>query len=137
MLETLRPCRVLFSPPTSFSVSLWANSPVTTHVELAITKTIKAKRSMKLNRRCSGKRTNSKTQVTRKKSTANFPKNEHFLPHDTHTCVSVSGGKKRLFFGKLGVLCFFVTFILRFTLLPYHRRNVITIMKLSNTQNKR
>ena len=30
--------------------------------------------------------------VSRKQSTPNFPKNEHFLPLDTHTYVS--GGKK-------------------------------------------
>ena len=35
------------------------------------------------------------------------------------TCVS--GGKKCLFFGKFGVLCFLETPILRFALLPYYR----------------
>ena len=34
---------------------------------------------------------NLKTDVTRKQSMPNFPKNEHFLPSDTHTCVCVSG----------------------------------------------
>ena len=37
-------------------------------------------------------------------------------------CVSVSGGKKCLFFGNFGVLCFLETPVLRFTLLPYYRR---------------
>ena len=44
--------------------------------------------------------------VSRKQSTPNFPKNEHFLPPDTRTYVWVSGGKKCLFFGKFGVLYF-------------------------------
>ena len=30
----------------------------------------------------------------------NFPKNEHFLPPDTHTFMCVSGGIKLHFFGK-------------------------------------
>ena len=64
----------------------------------------------------------SKTEVRRIQSTPNFPKNERFLPPDTHTCVCVPGGKKRLFFGKFGVLCILVTSVLRFALLPYYRR---------------
>ena len=43
-------------------------------------------------------------------------------PPDTHTCVCVWGGKKCLFFGKFGALCFHVVPVLRFTLLPYSRR---------------
>ena len=58
--------------------------------------------------------------VTRKRSTPNFPENEHFLPPDTHTHVCVSGVKKCLFFGKSSVLCFVVTPVLRFALLPYY-----------------
>ena len=69
-----------------------------------------------------GKRANLKTEVTRTQSTPNFPKNERFLPPDTHTYVCVSGGKKRSFFGKFGVLCILVTSVLRFALLPYYRR---------------
>ena len=65
---------------------------------------------------------NFKTEVTKKQSTPNFPKNEHFLSPDTQTYVFVSGGKKCSFFGKFCVLCFLVTSILRFALLPYHRR---------------
>ena len=49
-------------------------------------------------------RANLKTGVSRKQSTPNFPKNEHFLPPDTHTYVCVSGGKKCLFLEKFGVL---------------------------------
>ena len=63
-----------------------------------------------------------KTRVSRKQSTSNFPKNEHFLLPDTHTYVCVSGGKKCLFFGKFDVLCFLETPVLRFVLLPYYRR---------------
>ena len=37
-------------------------------------------------------------------------------------CVCVSGCKKCSFFGKFGVLCFFETPVLSFTLLPYYRR---------------
>ena len=55
-----------------------------------------------------------------------FPKNKHFLPPDTHTFVS--GGKKCLFFGNFGVVCFLETPVLRFALLPYYRRiNLIYI----------
>ena len=39
---------------------------------------------------------------------------------DTYVCVS--GGKKCLFFGNFGVLCFLETPVLRFALLPYYRR---------------
>ena len=38
----------------------------------------------------------------------------------------VSGGKKCSFFGKFGVLCFLETPVLRFSLLPYHRRFQVT-----------
>ena len=38
--------------------------------------------------------------------------------------VCVSGDKKCSFCGKLGVLCFLVTSILRLALLPYYRRVV-------------
>ena len=44
-------------------------------------------REQPINRRQLGKRTNLKTVVSRKQSTPNFPKNEHFLPPDTHTCA--------------------------------------------------
>ena len=37
------------------------------------------------------------------------------------TYVCVSGGKKCWFFGKLGVLCFLETPVLKFALLPYYR----------------
>ena len=61
--------------------------------------------------------------VSRKQSTPYIPKNEHFLPHDTHMYVSISGGKKYSFFGKFSVLCFLEKPVLRFALLPYYRRN--------------
>ena len=61
--------------------------------------------------------------VSRKQSTPNFSKIEHFLLPDTYTYVCVSEGKKCLFFGKFGVLCFLVTSVLKFALLPYYRRN--------------
>ena len=65
---------------------------------------------------------NLKTSVSRKQSTPNFPKSKHFLPPNTHTYVRVSGGKKCLFFGKFGVLCFLEILVLRFALLLYYRR---------------
>ena len=64
-----------------------------------------------------------KTGVSRKQSTPKFTKNKHFLPPDTHTYVCVSGGKKCLFFGNFGVLCYLETRVLRFALLPYYRPN--------------
>ena len=63
---------------------------------------------------------NLKTEVTRKQSTPNFRKNEHFLPQ---------GGKKCSFFGKFGVVCFLVTSILRFALLPYYRRIIDILVR--------
>ena len=63
-----------------------------------------------------------KGEVTGKQSAPNFPRNKHFLPPDTQTYVCLSVGKICLFFGKFGALCFLVTCILRFTLLPYYRR---------------
>ena len=69
----------------------------------------------------------SQNGVSRKQSTSNFPKNEHFLPPDTHTYVCVSGGKKCSFFGKFDMLCFLETPILIFVLLPYYRRNQSSI----------
>ena len=62
--------------------------------------------------------------VSRKQSTSNFPKNEHFLPPDLHTYVFISGGKKCSFSGKFDMLCFLETPVLRFALLPYYQRFV-------------
>ena len=47
---------------------------------------------------------------------------KHFLPLNTHTCLCVSGGKKCLFFGNFGVLCFLEILVLRLALLPYFPR---------------
>ena len=44
-----------------------------------------------------------------KKARQIFRKNERFLHPDTHRSVFISGGKKCLFFGKFGELCFLVT----------------------------
>ena len=67
-------------------------------------------------------RANLKTGVSRKLSTLNFPKNEHFLSPDTHTYFSVSGGKKCSFFWKFDVLCFLEAPVLKFVLLSYYQR---------------
>ena len=56
------------------------------------------------------KRVNLKTGVARKQSTPNFPKNEHFLPPDTHMYVCVSECKKCSFF-VLPAKCLTLTFI--------------------------
>ena len=53
---------------------------------------------------------NLKTGVSRKQSTPNFPKNEHFL------CASE--GKK----------CFLETTVLRFALLPYYQRMSLLLL---------
>ena len=39
--------------------------------------------------------------------------------------VCASGGKKCLFFGKFGVLCFLGKTVLRFVILPYYRWNTV------------
>ena len=54
-----------------------------------------------------------------------FSKKPTFFIPDTYMSVSV--GIKRSFFGKFGLLCFLVTSVLRFTLLPYYRRHIIII----------
>ena len=43
------------------------------------------------------------------------------------TYVCVSEGKKCLFFGNFGVLCFLETLVLRFALLPYYRRKFLNL----------
>ena len=50
-----------------------------------------------------------------------FHGKERKSPVMRHVCVS--GGKKSLFFGNFGVLCFLETPVLTFALLPYYRRN--------------
>ena len=50
---------------------------------------------------------------------ARFPGKRTFL---TISYVCVSGGKKCSFFGKINVLCFLETHVLKFALLPYYRR---------------
>ena len=52
----------------------------------------------------------------------------------TEIFVWVSVGKKYSFFGKLGVLCFLITSVLRFAYLPYYRRklNEIFIRDISH-----
>ena len=47
-------------------------------------------------------------------------------PNITHVCVS--GGTKCFFFGNFGVLCFPETPVLRFTFLPYSRREIDSIL---------
>ena len=59
---------------------------------------------------------NLKTDVSRKQRKQNFPKKNISYPQ--------IGGKKCSFLGKFGVLCFLVTFVLRFALLPYYLRYI-------------
>ena len=42
--------------------------------------------------------------------------------------LCISGGKKCSFFGKFGVLCFLVTPVLRFALLPYYQRTGVQVL---------
>ena len=56
-----------------------------------------------------------------KQNTLNFLKNKHFLTRDIHTYMLVSDGKKCTFFGIFDALCFLVTSLLRFPLLPHYR----------------
>ena len=63
---------------------------------------------------------NLKTGVSRKQSTPNFPKNEHFLPPYTE---------------KFDVLCFLETPVLRFALLPYYRRNITSYLNNNCTKS--
>ena len=58
-----------------------------------------------------------------KKARQIFRKNERFLHPDTHRSVFISGGKKCLFFGKFGELCFLVTSFLRLTILLFLSTN--------------
>ena len=46
----------------------------------------------------------------------------YFWPPAMHMHVCVSGGKKCWFFRKFGMLCFLLTPVLRFALLPYYKR---------------
>ena len=78
----------------------------------------------------------SKSSVIRQKGESQngyFKKAKHakiseklkFLIPDMHTFVYVSGGKKCLFFGNFGMVCFLETPVLRFALLPYYRRSPV------------
>ena len=53
------------------------------------------------------------------------------ISHESSTCLFVSGCKKCSFFRKFGVLCFFVTSVLRFALFPYYQRTVVIINAIS------
>ena len=64
----------------------------------------------------------SKRVFQESKACQNFRKTNISYPRDTHTYVCISGGKKCLFSGNFGVLCFLETPVLRFALLPYYRR---------------
>ena len=72
--------------------------------------------------------------ITRKQSTPKFPKTKVSY-HLIHTCTcAYQGGKKCWFFGKIDVLCFLVTSVLRFALLRHYRRiMVVNLMKNSKT----
>ena len=69
----------------------------------------------------------SQNECFKKAKMPKFPKNKHFVPPDTHTRVCISGGKKYLFFGNFGLLCFLETLALRFTLLRYYQRAIKNI----------
>ena len=46
------------------------------------------------------------------------------------TNIFYPGGKKCSFFRKFGVICFLVTSVLRFALLPYYRRFTFTLLSM-------
>ena len=81
---------------------------------------------------------NLKTDVTRRQNTPSLPKNKHFLSPRVGNVRNVrNGGKKCSFFGKFGVLCFLVTSILRFALLPiiydfYLQRRIQNLVKIKD-----
>ena len=66
---------------------------------------------------------NSKGRISRRTN----KKTEHvkFSKNDTHTYVWVSRGKECSFFWKFGELCFLLTPVLRYTLLPYYQQYVL------------
>ena len=68
----------------------------------------------------------SQNRCFKKANHAKISEKQTILILDTHTLVYISGGKKCLFFGNFGVLCFLETPVLRFALLPYYRRTIIT-----------
>ena len=73
----------------------------------------------------------SQNRCFKKTKHAKFSEKRTFLPPDTHTYMCVSGGNKRSFFGKFGVLCFLETLVLIFAYLPYYRQySVINILRL-------
>ena len=59
---------------------------------------------------------NKKKKKKKKQSAQKFLKNRIFLTPEYAHVVRVSGGKKCSFFWKFGVLCFIVTYVLRFAL---------------------
>ena len=62
----------------------------------------------------------SKRVLEENKARQIFPKQTFFTPWYVHVRMRTRGGKKCSFFGKLGVLCFLETPVLRFVLLPYY-----------------
>ena len=77
---------------------------------------------------------NLKTEVTRKQSKPNFPKNENVLPPDTQMYVCVSGVWNDRFSENLPCFVFLLP-VLRFALLPYYRRLCIgKILRILSVQ---
>ena len=65
----------------------------------------------------------SQNECFKKAKHAKISEKQTFLtPPDTHTHMCVLGGKKCLFFGNFGVLCFLETPVLIFALLHYYQR---------------
>ena len=68
-----------------------------------------------------------------------FQKKQTFLIPWAHSYVCASEGKKCFLFGKFSLLCFLVTPVLRFAILPYYRQIVerecyIAIARKYNSQ---
>ena len=77
----------------------------------------------------------SKLMSQENKARQIFRKTNISCPPDMQTHVCVSGGKKYSFFGKFDVLCFPVTAVLRFALLPYYRWYTVFVKIITLTHN--
>ena len=76
------------------------------HANLYTEEAFQFKHAFQLKEIVRGKRTILKTEITRKQSSPNFPKNDHFLPPDMHTCMCVSGVRNIRFLKNLWCFVF-------------------------------
>ena len=74
--------------------------------QFAISKALLYKLDRVLNTSVIRQKGKSQNGVTRTQNTVNFPKNEHFLPPDTHMHLCLSRGKKYSFCFSENLTCF-------------------------------